>query len=250
MMRKCCCWEKWLASCLGLISFSVYAYRIPHLNPFLAASRRILFDKRATALFSNSVKLSFTNYGIGYNEKTSGSSNNNTITFNDLLGEKIVDINELNEKWIDICIDESRPNDLNKFSLSKVLPYVMKEYHTLQLVNSSINSLVSDNKTDIFITEKELENIWLMNANLPMGKSIEKFSIKDSLLLLDDEEDLEIMGFSNDETLVGPENVLNSLELAYSSQQDIELDDKQPELVITLQVPNRWISKYWFSIII
>lgn len=217
----------------GLIKYyAVDSYRILHLNSIL---RPRIIEKSAITLFSNSAKLSFTKFGVGYNEKSSDSPSNDT-NFDDLLIEKILDINELNEKWIDICIDESRPNDLNSFSLSKVLPYVMKEYHTLQLVNSSIDPLVSENRTEIFITEKELENIWLMNANLPMGKSIEKFNIKDSLLLLEDEEDREIMGISNEEIQVGKANVSDSFELAYSSQQDIELDDKQPELVITLQV--------------
>ena len=230
-------WSLLVASILGLIRYvAVNSYRIPHFNSILKPR---IIEKSTITLFSSSEKLSFTKFGVGYNENSSDSSNNNDYIFDDLLGEKIVDITELNEKWIDICIDESRPNDLNNFSLSKVLPYVMKEYHTLQLVNSSIDTLTSENRTEIFITEKELENIWLVNANLPMGKSIEKFNIKDSLLLLHDEEDEEIMGISNSEIQVG--NITNSYDLAYSSQQDIELDDKQPELVITLQVYNCWL---------
>ena len=236
--------KRWIVSLsiLGLVRYCVVnSYRIPTLNSIFK-TRKVessgFYDKKSTVtLFSNSAKLSFTNYGVGYNEKTGDQLNNDTSIFNDLLGgEKIIDVTELNEKWIDICIDESRPNDLNNFSISKVLPYVMKDHRSLQLVNSSINTLISENKTEIFITEQELENIWLMNANLPMGKPFEKFNIKDSLLLLDDDEDKEIMGFSNLEIQVGNANVSNSVELSYPSQQDIELDDQQPELVITIQV--------------
>ena len=236
--------KRWIVSLsvLGLVRYcAVNSYRIPTLNSIFK-TRKVessgFNDKKSTVtLFSNSAKLSFTNYGVGYNEKTGDQFNNDSSTFSDLLGgEKIIDVTELNEKWIDICIDESRPNDLNNFSISKVLPYIMKEHRSLQLVNSSINTFMSENKTEIFITEKELENIWLMNANLPMGKPVEKFNIKDSLLLLDDDEDQEIMGLSSLEIQVGNASVSNSVELSFPSQQDIELDDKQPELVITLQV--------------
>ena len=220
-------------ACIGIVisfrtSYWNHLFQRPRtISNSKAFSNRIARRKIEWFLFSTNTKLSFNKYGIGIRDESVEES---PAAVNESLQsvEKILDVRELNEKWIDVCIDESRPQDLNSYSLAKVLPYVIDQWHTIQLVNSSSEQLSVQDIPETFITEKELLNIWLLNSNLPFGKKAESFTAKDALLLIEDEEEKDIMGDSS----------LESTNLATKStiESDEVLGLEDPEFIITTQV--------------
>ena len=110
----------------------------------------------------------------------------------------VLTVEELKSKWIDICIEQSRPEDMDSFSIASVLPLVVRENELVELVNRTAeaieSSLLHDDSAIEYITEQELARLWKESSLLPMGKSANAFDCKSALLLLRDEEDASLMG--------------------------------------------------------
>ena len=96
-------------------------------------------------------------------------------------------------KWIDLCIEKSRPQDIDLFSLQYILPFIIRDDSKVQLINKT-DELLSENSKEIYITETELQRLWHEKASSPFGKSTDSFKIEDALLLLEDDEDSIIIG--------------------------------------------------------
>jgi hypothetical protein len=141
-------------------------------------------------------------------------------------------VEELQSKWIDLCIETSRPYDMSSFSIGAALPLIYSEDVHVELVNKTldaINSLTSTNgQDDIYITQQELIRLWNEASLLPMGKQIGSFTIQEALLLLDLEEDMAILSGS-DMMDVGEGSKSSQLEMKRAS-------DAEPELYITAAV--------------
>jgi hypothetical protein len=142
--------------------------------------------------------------------------------------EPIIDImkvsyDELQAKWIEICMDQSKEADMDSFSFSKIIHLIKKENTLVEITNDVINPLDNLNN-EIYITEQELQNAWLESSKTAMGKLIDKFNIKESLLLLDDEEYTDLMDNYTEETnsFKASARVLNLI------QQDILQKDNKP----------------------
>jgi len=177
-----------------------------------------LILKRLPELYST--KITFNNVGLGYDEDDSGLQSEG---LNELLPSSsplVLTVEDLNSRWIDICIDESRPDDLKAFSLTKIIPLILKDCRNFQIIDSVSQYSNSLADSEIFVTEKELQNIWIRRSNEPMGKILDAFNIKDALLEIVDEEDIELMEHRPSDTHI--------------SRFD---DGDEPELIITLQVP-------------
>jgi len=107
---------------------------------------------------------------------------------------------ELQAKWIDMCIEQSRPQDMDNFSLLNMLPLVIKEHEFVVLVNKSaeaiekIKDATSDANSVIYVTEQELQRVWKEASATGMGKPVDSFDAKYALLLLNDEEDNHLVG--------------------------------------------------------
>jgi hypothetical protein len=115
----------------------------------------------------------------------------------------VMTMEELQAKWIDICIEQSRPQDMDAFSLLNVLPLVVKEHQYVVLVNNSADAIEKTTATDassiIYITDQELQRIWQKASLGPMGKPADTFDSKNALLLINDEEDEILMGVEEKE---------------------------------------------------
>lgn len=141
----------------------------------------------------------------------------------------VMTMEELQAKWIDICIEQSRPQDMDAFSLLNVLPLVVKEHQYVVLVNNSADAIEKTTATDassiIYITDQELQRIWQKSSLGPMGKSADAFDSKNALLLINDEEDEILMGSEEKE-------VIESLRpLAHQLKSDIDSFDASSFIV-------------------
>jgi hypothetical protein len=112
----------------------------------------------------------------------------------------VMTMEELQAKWIDMCIEQSRPQDMDAFSLLNMLPLVTKEHEFVVLVNRSaeaiekIKDATSDANSVIYVTEQELQRVWKEASLTGMGKPVDSFDAKFALLLLNDEEDNHLVG--------------------------------------------------------
>lgn len=135
----------------------------------------------------------------------------------------VMTMEELQAKWIDICIEQSRPQDMDAFSLLNVLPLIIREHEYVVLVNNSADAIEKRTATDassiIYITDQELNRMWVKASLGPMGKPLDAYDAKHALLLLNDEEDELLMGpFESD-------NDASLLPLAQSLKSDINSFD-------------------------
>jgi hypothetical protein len=152
----------------------------------------------------------------------------------------VVSEEELKAKWIDICIDESRPNDLNSISLKRLVPLIIRDDAIVQLENQTAALLESTEMGEIFITEQELINVWSAASLEPMGRTVDKFTVEDALLLIDDDYMDEIMG---EDSPTGSSKSNGLLALS-SSLDDEVIDEEEEELVVTSQELQRlWTER-------
>ena len=101
-----------------------------------------------------------------------------------------IDAATLNEKWIDICVEQSRPQDMDKYALRTILPLLTREDSVLELHNGDEEE-VSDDVT--FISEQELQKVWEQASHTAMGKPMSSFTIDEALLLLPDKDADDVM---------------------------------------------------------
>ena len=97
---------------------------------------------------------------------------------------------DLQEKWIDICVEQIRPQDMDLFSLHAILPLILRDDTVIELRNKTQEAITED---EIYITEQELQRLWIKNSDKPMGKPLTQFSVEEALLLLPDAEADELM---------------------------------------------------------
>lgn len=140
---------------------------------------------------------------------------------------------ELKAKWIDICIDESRPDDLNSISLKRLVPLIIRDDAIVQLENKTAELAESTDSKEIFITEQELLRVWTTASTEPMGRSLDSFTLEDALLLIDDDYIDEIMGENDSSSTVG--SISRDLLALSTTLEDEVIDDEEQELVVTSQ---------------
>jgi hypothetical protein len=105
----------------------------------------------------------------------------------------IMSVEELQSKWIDVCIERSStPQEMNAFTIMKALPLILQEDMHVVLVNKTLEAINQQSVEDIYVTEQELQRIWVETSSLPFGKPIHLYNTKDALLLLV-EDDLSAM---------------------------------------------------------
>ncbi len=102
----------------------------------------------------------------------------------------VIDASTLNEKWIDICVEQSRPQDMDKYALRTILPLLLREDSVLELHSDRGESSTDE---EVFITEQELKKVWARASHTAMGKPESSFTIEEALLLLPDEEADDVM---------------------------------------------------------
>ena len=107
-------------------------------------------------------------------------------------------VEELKSRWLDRCIERSRPEDMSAFSLKRALALLVREDTVVELVNKT-EDLVSKSGSEVFVTESELRRIWTEQSLRAMGRAASLFSVEESLLLVPDEDDDIIMGDDEDE---------------------------------------------------
>ena len=141
----------------------------------------------------------------------------------------VMTMEELQAKWIDICIEQSRPQDMDSFSLLNVLPLVVREHEFIVLVNKSAEAIekttAADASSVIFITDQELQRLWEKASLGPMGKPLETFDSKHALLLINDEEDEILIGEEYSETVLSLPSQLMSR--AHDLKTEIDAFDSE-----------------------
>lgn len=143
----------------------------------------------------------------------------------------IVPFNDAIAKWKSLCIEQNRPHEIENFSIEKVLPHLPgANTDVVELVLSNDNREVEN----IFVTEEELERLWTASSMLAFGKGIEKFTIHEALLLLNDEDELAIMG--NNEASEEKEAFMISMHTGGESGEDFDLEVEASSLVMTSEL--------------
>ena len=153
-------------------------------------------------------------------------------------------------KWIDLCIEKSRPQDIDLFSLQYILPFIIRDDSKVQLINKT-DELLSENSKEIYITETELQRLWHEKASSPFGKSTDSFKIEDALLLLEDDEDSIIIGNNsndNDDNDDDNSSIILKSSLKLNTDMiasDVNTIDTINDLYITEDELKRiWADKY------
>lgn len=182
-------------------------------------------------LFSVDAKLIFNK--LGNEEHNPDADKDKLCELLDSYPTKIFTIDELNSKWIDICIDESRPNDLNSFTLVKIIPYLLQNHLKIQIVDENFEQFESIEDSEVFITEAELRNLWQLKSMTALGKPIESFDVQTALLLVEDESDENNSEIDIHST--PSEASISLLSSSTSTQVHSDEIDDGPELYITLQ---------------
>ena len=134
----------------------------------------------------------------------------------------VIDAATLNEKWIDICVEQSRPQDMDKYALRTILPLLMREDSVLELHNDRQDG---SNDEEIFITEQELKKVWAQASHTAMGKPESSFCVEEALLLLPDEEVDDVMfeGINDDSVAAEAAALLKKEDTElYVTEQELE----------------------------
>ena len=102
-------------------------------------------------------------------------------------------VEELQSKWIDVCIEKGYTFDA--FSLPNALPLIYDADQHIVLSNQTLELqlLNPSNVHEIYVTEQELKRLWSERSLHLLSKSISEFNIADALLLIDDEEDVSLL---------------------------------------------------------
>ena len=146
-------------------------------------------------------------------DSAAGGSRGNTVPNEDWL--KSLDILEGKIEPVEMTTEEIqakyKQHSTKSFSLMAVLPEIMQNNY-IMLVNrtaeSSEDEIMSDDSSIVYVTELELERKWRDSSLLPMGKPTSQFDAKSALLLLDDIDDEEIIGYK---TLSGTDGVYDDM---------------------------------------
>jgi hypothetical protein len=108
-----------------------------------------------------------------------------------------VELNDLRAQWIDYCIDNRIPEQMDSFKLSSLIGNLVTEKARVDIVTEESNIPIEN---EIFITESQLRQLWNDKSSIPMGKPTEMFNEMEALLLLKDDDDIEFIdnfsGFS------------------------------------------------------
>ena len=102
-------------------------------------------------------------------------------------------VEELQSKWIDVCIEKGYAFDA--FSLPNALPLIYGGDQHVVLSNQTLELQILNptHVQEIYVTEQELRRLWSERSLHLLSKSISQFNIADALLLIDDEEDLSLL---------------------------------------------------------
>lgn len=204
-----------------------------------------------TKLFSSTTSLAMPHSlpRDGYKEGPPDSGEDTQKSLEPLEGKNpiVMTMEELQAKWIDICIEQSRPQDMDAFSLLNVLPLVVRENEFVVLVNSTADAIekttVADASSVLFITEQELQRMWQKTSLGPMGKNAGAFDAKFALLLVNDEEDELLIG-SGESEIAGSllplaQNLKSEIEAFDAASFESEESDDGIEYIITTNVSSR-----------
>ena len=109
-------------------------------------------------------------------------------------------VEELQSKWIDVCIEKGLT--LDAFSLSNALPLIFHGDQHIVLSNQTLElqSLNPSHVNEVYITEQELRRLWTERSLGLLGKPISKFDISEALLLVEDDEDKSLLEESSSST--------------------------------------------------
>jgi len=143
-----------------------------------------------------------------------------------------VAVEELQAKWIDRCIEQSRPKDMDLFSLRAAIPLLLREDSLVVFHNATSEMADSD---EIYVTEAELRRLWIEASGTAMGKPVDKFTVDDALLLLTDEEDEVLLG----DYAQALDN--EALKISYDSAEGATVVDDRTEYIVT----QRELERIW-----
>lgn len=172
----------------------------------------------------------------GYKEGTPEEEVGSRLVLLDTTTAPIVKITveELQAKWIDICIEQSRPKDMDHFCLKSVLPMLLRDDSLVMFTNKTAETAYSG---ELYVTEQELKRLWAEASLQAMGKGIDKFTIEEALLLLTDDEDDMLLDIDNSVQL-------DHIELTEDSAEGVSVvEDKTEYFVSTQELQRIWSQR-------
>lgn len=125
---------------------------------------------------------------------------------------------ELRQEWKNI-LEELKQSTTLPFYLRNVLPAFYSDQAVFKLKSSDDDKPVVD-QNELYLTEVELRRLWQEMSFKSFGKPITKFNVLDSLLLLPDEEEEDVMG---EDTLYDISLQMNYLD-SNTNKQSLALD--------------------------
>ena len=144
-----------------------------------------------------------------------------------------ITVEELQAKWIDICIEQSRPKDMDMFCLRSVLPLLLREDTIVHFINKTAEEADSN---QIYVTEQELKRLWTEASTSALGKAVDKFSVEEALLLLTDDDDDALLDSAPEE------DQDDGLVISSSSEEDgsLLIEDKREYYVTRQELERLW----------
>lgn len=85
--------------------------------------------------------------------------------------------------------------DVDNIPLNEILPFLLNQGDSLEILGPEDSN---NEENEVYVTELELQRLWREFSHQPFGKSIDKFDLMESLLLIRDNEYDMIMGTQDD----------------------------------------------------
>ena len=156
-----------------------------------------------SSLYSSPLSWEETPFGANNEEKPNNKSNEadnmglSLLVLNEFSDPTIFTEEELQAKWIDLCIDENTPEDMDNFCLSRIIPHICKD-NKLVVIENKTAAILDENggeEDTIYITEQELESLWKETYGQAFNIKNEDdgFNLLDALLVVDDEDSIQIL---------------------------------------------------------
>lgn len=105
-----------------------------------------------------------------------------------------VSVDDLQARWIDVCIERGEAFDMRLFSLARCLPLAFRRDAHVVVVNKTAELKGARQQQqmqseELFVTEQELRRLW------SAARDGDAFDVREALLLLLDEEDRDFLDF-------------------------------------------------------
>ena len=168
----------------------ILTYLITAINTYSVSHYRNNIKSKSSILLSASNKL--TNL-ISFNEIPYEEDDNDLIGMEALQSNTIpkkLTINELKTTWE----NEKKRRKKSTFHLRNSIHNYYTDKIPIELIRDSDSNVDVSADNEVYLTEPELRRLWQESSFKSFGKPITQFNLAESLLLLPDDDEEDVMG--------------------------------------------------------